>query len=299
MNDYEGEDHSARTNHRRRRRRRLAPECYLGKKRLERALAEEHGEPIKVHWRPYQLDPSILAKGGPRNRRTYMINKFGNDGRIEAAHERLKALGAEEGIAFAFDKITRAPNTLDAHRLIRWAFVTGAQDKVVDRLFSLYFEQGRDIGERALLIETAEQCGMDREIVEKLFAEGRRRARGSPRRNRRGAEARRDRRAVLHLRPAFRRPRRARRRCADRRHRASAQKRRRRRGRIIGDLPLSRGWCRMRPHRRHASRAAIGSVAVQIRSRLKARCRPVLNFRMNRAYRRLRPFARGACETYR
>jgi predicted DsbA family dithiol-disulfide isomerase len=148
----------------------VCPWCYLGKKRLERALAEEKGEPIVVHWRPYQLDPSIPKEG--LERRAYMINKFGNDGRIEAAHERLRALGAEEGIAFAFDKIARAPNTLDAHRLIRWAFLTGAQDKVVDRLFKLYFEEGRDIGERTLLIETAAQCGMDREIVEKLFADG-------------------------------------------------------------------------------------------------------------------------------
>lgn len=148
----------------------VCPWCYLGKKRLERALADEAGEPIKVHWRPYQLDPSI-PKGG-LERRAYMINKFGNDGRIEAAHERLRALGAEEGIAFAFDKIARAPNTLDAHRLIRWALAAGAQDKIVDRLFKLYFEEGRDIGDRALLIETAGECGMDKEVVEKLFAEG-------------------------------------------------------------------------------------------------------------------------------
>ena len=148
----------------------VCPWCYLGKKRLERALADEQGEPIKVHWRPYQLDPSIPKAG--LERRAYMINKFGNDGRIEAAHERLNALGAEEGIAFAFDRIARAPNTLDAHRLIRWAFVTGAQDKIVDRLFKLYFEEGRDIGDRALLIEIAGECGMDKEVVEKLFAEG-------------------------------------------------------------------------------------------------------------------------------
>lgn len=147
----------------------VCPWCYLGKKRLERALAKEPA-PIEVHWRPYQLDPSI-PKGGV-DRRAYLTNKFGNDGRLEAAHERLKALGAEEGIAFAFDRIARAPNTLDAHRLIRWAFLTGAQDKVVDRLFSLYFEQGRDIGDRALLIETARGCGMDVAVVERLFAEG-------------------------------------------------------------------------------------------------------------------------------
>jgi predicted DsbA family dithiol-disulfide isomerase len=148
----------------------VCPWCYVGKKRLERALAQETGEPIKIHWRPYQLDPSIPKEG--LERRAYMINKFGNDGRIDAAHERLKALGAAEGIAFDFDKIARAPNTLDAHRLIRWAFVTGAQEKVVDRLFKLYFEEGRDIGDRALLIETARECGMDGAIVEKLFAEG-------------------------------------------------------------------------------------------------------------------------------
>jgi len=146
----------------------VCPWCYLGKKRLERALAQEP-EPIAVHWRPYQLDPSI-PKGGV-DRRAYLTNKFGNDGRIEAAHERLSALGAEEGIAFAFDRIARAPNTLDAHRLIRWAFLAGAQGKVVDRLFSLYFEQGRDIGDRALLVETARECGMDAQVVERLFAE--------------------------------------------------------------------------------------------------------------------------------
>jgi predicted DsbA family dithiol-disulfide isomerase len=148
----------------------VCPWCYLGKKRLERAIAEENGEPVKVHWRPYQLDPSIPKEG--LERRAYMANKFGNDGRIEAAHARLSALGAEEGISFAFDRIARTPNTLDAHRLIRWAFVTGAQDRIVDRLFKLYFEEGRDVGDRALLIETAGACGMDKELVEKLFAEG-------------------------------------------------------------------------------------------------------------------------------
>jgi predicted DsbA family dithiol-disulfide isomerase len=147
----------------------VCPWCYLGKKRLERALASEPA-PIEVNWRPYQLDPNIPSEG--LDRRTYLANKFGDDGRIEAAHERLKALGAEEGIAFAFDRIARAPNTLDAHRLIRWAFLTGAQNKVVDRLFSLYFEQGRDIGDRALLVETARECGMDAEIVEKMLGEG-------------------------------------------------------------------------------------------------------------------------------
>jgi predicted DsbA family dithiol-disulfide isomerase len=147
----------------------VCPWCYLGKKRLERALAEE-GETVQVRWRPYQLDPTIPAGG--LDRQTYMRNKFGDDGRLEQIHERLRALGAEEGIAYAFDKIGRSPNTLDAHRLIRWAAEAGVQDAVVDKLFSLYFEQGRDIGDRKLLVEVAREAGMDAAGVEKRLAEG-------------------------------------------------------------------------------------------------------------------------------
>jgi predicted DsbA family dithiol-disulfide isomerase len=147
----------------------VCPWCYLGKKRLSRALAGERGD-IPVRWRPYQLDPSIPAAG--LDRKTYMRDKFGDDGRLKAIHERLRALGAEEGIAYAFDKIERAPNTLDAHRLIRWASANDAQDKVVERLFSLYFEQGRDIGDRQLLVEIARDAEMDYEAVEKHLADG-------------------------------------------------------------------------------------------------------------------------------
>jgi predicted DsbA family dithiol-disulfide isomerase len=147
----------------------VCPWCYLGKKRLTRALAAAQGD-IPVRWLPYQLDPSIPAGG--LDRKTYLRKKFGNDGRLAAVHDRLRALGAEEGIAFAFGSIERAPNTIDAHRLIRWASATGAQDKVVERLFSLYFEQGRDIGDRRLLVETAREADMDHEAIEKLLAEG-------------------------------------------------------------------------------------------------------------------------------
>ena len=147
----------------------VCPWCYLGKKRLERALAKESAD-IVVRWRPYQLDPSIPAGG--LDRKVYMRNKFGDDGRLDQIHDRLRALGAEEGIEYAFDKIERSPNTLDAHRLIRWAAEAGAQDAVVDKLFRLYFEQGRDIGDRKLLIEIARDVGMDAASVEKRLADG-------------------------------------------------------------------------------------------------------------------------------
>jgi predicted DsbA family dithiol-disulfide isomerase len=150
----------------------VCPWCYLGKRRLALALAEvADGGQIAVRWRPYQLDPSIPAGG--MDRRAYLKAKFRDDKRLDEVHARLTALGAEVGVAYRFDAITRAPNTLDAHRLIRWASVADAQDRIVERLFRLYFEEGRDIGERALLVEVARECGMDGEVVEQSFAEGR------------------------------------------------------------------------------------------------------------------------------
>jgi predicted DsbA family dithiol-disulfide isomerase len=101
-----------------------------------------------------------------------MAKKFGKSGRLQAAHDNLTRLGAELGIPFAFDKINRSPNTLDAHRLIRWANAAGVQAKVVDRLFKAYFVEGRDIGDRGVLIDIAGECGLDANLVENLLAEG-------------------------------------------------------------------------------------------------------------------------------
>ena len=147
----------------------VCPWCYLGEKRLEQALAEEAG-PVAIRWRPYQLDPTIPAGG--LDRAEYMAKKFGASGRLQSVHENLTRLGAEVGLPFAFDKITRSPNTLDAHRLIRWAASAGVQSRVVDRLFEAYFVEGRDIGDRVVLTELAAECGLDADLVERLLAEG-------------------------------------------------------------------------------------------------------------------------------
>jgi predicted DsbA family dithiol-disulfide isomerase len=147
----------------------VCPWCYLGEKRLEEALAQEAG-PVAVRWRPYQLDPTIPAGG--LDRAEYMAKKFGRSGRLQSVHDNLTRLGAEVGIPFAFDAIKRSPNTLDAHRLIRWAASAGAQAEVVDRLFKTYFVEGRDIGDRGVLIDIAGECGLDAKLVEKLLAHG-------------------------------------------------------------------------------------------------------------------------------
>jgi len=123
-----------------------------------------------VRWRPYQLDPS-LPEGG-LDRAEYMERKFGRDGRLKSIHDHLVRLGAEVGVSFAFDRIKRAPNTLDAHRLIRWAGSAGSQREVVDRLFRGYFVEGRDIGDREVLLDVAAASGLDADIVDGLLAEG-------------------------------------------------------------------------------------------------------------------------------
>ncbi len=147
----------------------VCPWCYIGQKRLERAIAAVPELDVEVRWRPYQLDPSIPAEG--RNRRQYMIDKFGSEERIAEIHERIEGLGKDEGIDFAFDRITIAPNTLDAHRVIRWAGAAGngIQNELVRRLFSLNFEQGMNIGDPAVLIDAARDSGMDEAVAMTLL----------------------------------------------------------------------------------------------------------------------------------
>ena len=149
----------------------VCPWCYLGKKRLDQALSAVSEVETTVHWRPFQLDPTIPPSGVDRN--AYMEAKFGDSGRIEQAHARLVEFGREAGIAYAFDRIRVSPNTLDAHRLIRWAGGgerPELQAEIVRRLFAAYFEEGRDIGRADVLIELAREAGMDAALVETLLA---------------------------------------------------------------------------------------------------------------------------------
>lgn len=148
----------------------VCPWCFLGMKRLESALASLPEVKAEVRWRPFQLDPTIPPEG--KERKAYMLAKFSDEARLQQVHANLVSLGAVEGIAFDFDAITVAPNTLDAHRLIRWAAASGndVQDRLARSLFSLYFEQGKDIGDHAVLVEAARTAGMDAAVVESLLA---------------------------------------------------------------------------------------------------------------------------------
>jgi predicted DsbA family dithiol-disulfide isomerase len=146
----------------------VCPWCFIGKRRLMRAMALRPEIVFDVKWRPYRLDPTV-PKGG-MDRQAYMRAKFGDDPmKIVEMHKLIAAEGAKDGIEFDFAAIQRRPDTLDSHRLIRWAEANGVQDDVVERLFIAYFENGEDIGDIRVLADIADLCGMDGvEVAEML-----------------------------------------------------------------------------------------------------------------------------------
>jgi predicted DsbA family dithiol-disulfide isomerase len=147
----------------------ICPWCYIGKRRLERALdlLGNRYEPV-VQWRPFQLNPSMPPEG--IDRRAYRTAKFGSWERSLELDARVAATGAEVGLTFAFDRIARTPSTFAAHRLIDYALGRGKQDAVVEALFRAYFTEARDIGERDVLGELAAEAGLDRAGVETFLA---------------------------------------------------------------------------------------------------------------------------------
>lgn len=148
----------------------MCPWCYIGKRRLEKALTSLEDVQVAIHWRPYQLDPTLPAEG--LDRRTYLENKFGGPERAKAIYDRIREAGAAEGIHFDFKAIAVSPNTLDAHRVIRWSSNIGVQDAVVEALFRAYFLEGRNIGDHEVLVAIAAEAGMDAAIVRDLLEKG-------------------------------------------------------------------------------------------------------------------------------
>ena len=145
----------------------MCPWCYIGKRRLDRAqVLAPDVEPV-VRWRPFLLDATIPPEG--MDRQEYLDKKFGREKAIEM-YTQIQETGEVEGIIFAFDRITRSPNTLNAHRVIRWAEVGEQQDAVVERLFELYFTEGEDIGETSVLLDAAREAQMDVDFVEEVLA---------------------------------------------------------------------------------------------------------------------------------
>ncbi|MEP6826478.1 MAG: DsbA family oxidoreductase, partial [Aestuariivirga sp.] len=146
----------------------ICPWCFLGKRRLDKALTLAPEISAEVIWRPFFLDPSIPPEGMSREK--YMADKFGSRD-LKAMHKPLADAGAQDGVPYQFDKITRTPNTLDAHRLIRWAKQADKQEAVVEALFLAYWRDGKDVGDQRVLAEVATAAGMDGKEIAILLSQ--------------------------------------------------------------------------------------------------------------------------------
>jgi predicted DsbA family dithiol-disulfide isomerase len=148
----------------------ICPWCYIGKRRLEKAIALAGRPDVRVRWHPFQLNPQMPREG--MSRRAYRTAKFGSWDRSVALDAQVTEAGRGEGIDFVFEKQERTPNTLDAHRLIWLADQEGVQDAVVGALFRAYFTEGRDVGERQTLLDVVAQAGLDRSLAAGVLDSG-------------------------------------------------------------------------------------------------------------------------------
>jgi predicted DsbA family dithiol-disulfide isomerase len=147
----------------------VCPWCYVGKRRLEAALALP-GSPkdVRMSWRPFELNPDLPVEG--IERAVYRTRKFGA-ATSAALDTNMAKTGRELGIAFAFERMARTPNTRLAHCLIWEAERQRRQNELVDRLFAGYFEQGLDIGARQVLEDLAVEAGLDSSGVQRALNE--------------------------------------------------------------------------------------------------------------------------------
>jgi predicted DsbA family dithiol-disulfide isomerase len=143
----------------------ICPWCYVGKRRLEKAIAAFEGhDVIAVRWLPFQLNPTMPKEG--ISRKDYRTTKFGSWERSLELDAKMIAVGEAEGIPFAFVQMERTPNTVDAHRLIGLAGQHGCQDAIVEALFQAYFTAGRDISHRPTLVDVVVEAGLERPHAE-------------------------------------------------------------------------------------------------------------------------------------
>ena len=140
----------------------ICPWCFIGKRQFELAAPVLAGNGLRfaVNWLPFQLNPEMPREGVER--RAYRAAKFGSTERSDELDRHVTAAAAQAGLTFRLDKLTRTPNTIDAHRLVWRAGEEGVQDAVMTAIFKAYFTEGTDIGSRGVLVDCAADAGMAR-----------------------------------------------------------------------------------------------------------------------------------------
>jgi len=142
----------------------VCPWCYIGKRQLDRLRAEAE---VETRWHPYMLNPDVPPGGV--DRAEMMRAKFGSEARARELGRTVEAAAREAGLFLELGKARRVPNTLDAHRLVRWASGQGIADTLAELLFAAYFVDGHDIGDPEVLTDLAHRAGLDRGLVGELL----------------------------------------------------------------------------------------------------------------------------------
>ncbi|MEO0993499.1 MAG: DsbA family oxidoreductase [Pseudomonadota bacterium] len=145
----------------------ICPWCYIGKARLDAAIAEAGVNPFAIRWRIFRLNPDMPPDG--MDRRAYLEGKFGGPAGAAEVYGRIEQIARGDGLTVNFDRIKRTPDTMNAHRLLRWAETEDRQGPVADQLFHRYFVEGEDISDPAVLTAIAESAGLDAAVIARLL----------------------------------------------------------------------------------------------------------------------------------
>ena len=148
----------------------ICPWCYIGKRRLEEALAIRSDIRVEIEWHGFQLNPMMPHDGMSRS--DYLSLKFGNPDNARRLYKNIEGVGQQAGIAFNFERIEVTPNTVNAHQLIRLAGQFGFQNDVVERLFAAYFIDGENIGDIMTLASIGDAAGIDRVAAQTFLESG-------------------------------------------------------------------------------------------------------------------------------
>jgi predicted DsbA family dithiol-disulfide isomerase len=146
----------------------VCPWCYIGKRRIENALASTPDVPVEIHWRPFFLNSWVPREGIGRDE--YLTAKFGSPEAYKGIAGRVVAAAEEEGLVYRPELVRRQPNTIDCHRLIHWADAQGGSSEMKQRLMELYFRDGGDLTDIDVLVQAAADCGLDPEAVRRRLA---------------------------------------------------------------------------------------------------------------------------------
>ena len=146
----------------------ICPWCFIGKTWFDRARETSPEQNFHIVWKPFQLNPEMPKIGMDRSE--YLDKKFGGRQKAITAYKPIIETSLKHNIRINFEKIKRTPNTLDAHRLIHWGNIEGIQDKIVSSLFKAFFQDGKDIGKKDVLIEIGRVSGLDKELIDRLLS---------------------------------------------------------------------------------------------------------------------------------